>query len=82
MNVSASPPNFTLGGLAPLFTKASPSITQLEIEPVTGTDFDNVSGLSGLNVNDSVSVGGLLFNTMSGPVVIAERVYKRVPDMQ
>jgi len=82
VNASATPPNFTLGGLAPLFTKASPSITQLEIEPVTGTDFDNVSGLSGLNVNDSVSVGGLLFNTMSGPVVIAERVYRRIPDMQ
>jgi hypothetical protein len=82
VNASATPPNFTLGNLPPLFTKANPSVTQLEIEPVTGTDFDNVSGLSGLNVNDSVSVGGLLFNTMSGPVVIAERVYKRVPMMQ
>lgn len=81
VNASATPPNFTLGSLPPLFTKASPSITQLEIEPVTGTDFDNVSGLSGLNVNDMVSVGGLLFNTSSGPLVIAERVFKRVPEM-
>jgi len=81
VNASATPPNFTLGSLPPLFTKASPSITQLEIEPVIGTDFDNVSGLSGLNVSDSVSVGGLLFNTASGPVVVAESVYKRIPFM-
>lgn len=77
VNASATPPNFTLGSLPPLFTKESPSITQLEIEPVTGTDFDNGSGLSGLNVNDMVSVGGLLFNTSSGPVVIVERVFDR-----
>lgn len=75
VNASAMPPNFTLGGLPPLFTKAS--ITQMEVEPVMGTDFENLSGLSALNANDTVSVGGLLFNTASGPVVIAERIEKR-----
>ena len=80
MNASATPPNFTLGNLPPLFTKAS--ITQLEIEPVTGTNFVNVSGLSAINVNDCVSVGGLLFNTTAGPVVIAERVYDRTANAQ
>ena len=77
MNALATPPNFTLGNLPSLFTKANPNITQLTIEPVTGTDFNNVSGLSALNANDSVSVGGLRFNSSGGPVVIAERVNKR-----
>jgi len=77
VNASATPPNFALGNLPSLFTKANPSITQLTIEPVTATDFDNVSGLSALNANGSVSLGGLLFNSSGGPVVIAERVNKR-----
>jgi hypothetical protein len=80
VGASATPPNFTLGNLPPLFTKAS--ITQLEIKPVAGTDFVNVSGLSAINVNDSVSVGGLLFNTTAGPLVIAERVYDRTANAQ
>lgn len=77
VNASATPPNFTLGNLPTLFAKASPSVTQLTIEPVTGTDFDNVSVIGALNVNDSLSVGGLLFSTPGGAVVIAERVNRR-----
>jgi len=75
VNASATPPNFTLGGLPPLFTKAG--INQLEVEPVTGTDFENISGLSALSPNDHVSVAGLLFNPASGPVIIAERIAQR-----
>ena len=79
VNASATPPNFMLSGLPSLFTNAS--VTQLEIEPVQGTDFENVSGLSALAANDRVSVAGLLFNTSSGPVVVAARVEKRMPGM-
>jgi len=75
VNASATPPNFTLGGLPPLFTKAG--INQLGVEPVTGTDFENISGLSALSPNDHVSVAGLLFNPASGPVIIAERIAQR-----
>ncbi len=78
VNASATPPNFILGGLPPLFTNAK--ISQLEVEPVAGTEFDNVSGLSGLAPNDFVSVGGLLFNTPAGAIVIPERVVKRQPE--
>lgn len=80
VNASATPPNFMLGDLPPLFTKAG--ITQLEIEPVTGSVFDNVSGLNSINVNDFVSVSGLLFNTSAGPLVIAERIYDRTAQTQ
>ena len=79
VNASATMPNFMLGGLPSLFTNAS--VSQLEIEPAQGTDFENVSGLSALAVNDQVSVAGLLFNSSAGPVVIAARVEKRMPEM-
>lgn len=75
VNAMATPPNLTLGGLPPLFAKAG--ITQLTVEPVTGTEFDNVSGLGAINVGDTVSVAGLLFNTSGQPTVIAERVVDR-----
>jgi hypothetical protein len=71
----ATPPNFDLGALPPLFTKAG--ISQLEVEPVTGTEFENVSGLSGLSMGNTVSVSGLLFNTTGQPTVIAETIVLR-----
>lgn len=79
VNSSATPPNLTLGNLPPLFTKAS--ISPLQIVSVTGTEFDNVSSLAALNPSDTVSVSGLLFNTASGPVVVAEEVEKRLSAM-
>jgi hypothetical protein len=75
VNAQANPPNFTLGTLPPLFTGAG--ISQIEVEPVAGTRFENLSGLGGLNAGDMVSVGGLLFNTPSVPTLIAQRVMKR-----
>jgi hypothetical protein len=68
-----------LGSLPSLFTNAS--ISQLEVEAVQGTDFENVSGLSALAANDQVSVAGLLFHSSGGPLVVAARVEKRMPGM-
>ena len=75
VNAPAMPPNFILGGLPPLFGHAG--ITQLTVEPVTGTEFDNVSGLGGLSAGNTVSVGGLVFNTSGQPTVIAETIVLR-----
>jgi hypothetical protein len=79
VNASATPPNFMLGSLPSLFMNAS--ISQLEVQPVQGTDFENVSGLSALAANDQVSVAGLLFHSSGGPLVVAARVEKRMPGM-
>jgi Domain of unknown function (DUF5666) len=68
---------FTLNGLPPLFTDATPAITQVDVETVTGTDFENLTGVSALTSGDTVSVGGLLFNTSSAPLLVAERVMQR-----
>ncbi|HXW57455.1 MAG TPA: DUF5666 domain-containing protein [Candidatus Cybelea sp.] len=68
---------FTLNGLPPLFTNATPAITQIDVETVAGTDFENLTGVGALSSGDTVSAGGLLFNTASGPLLVAERVLER-----
>ena len=72
---SATPPTITLGSLPPLFTNSGISAIVVEITPKT--DLDDVSGPSGFSVGDTVSVGGLLFNTPTLPAVLADRVAKR-----
>ena len=74
---TVNPPNFTLDQLPPLFTGATPSITEIDVETVTGTNFENITGVSALAGGDTVSVGGLLFNTTTTPTLVAERVYQR-----
>jgi hypothetical protein len=55
------PPSATAGG-PPNY--ATPVI--ITIQTTTATTFTNVSGISGLTVNDYVSVGGWVFSTPSG----------------
>ncbi|MGO9642986.1 MAG: DUF5666 domain-containing protein [Candidatus Acidiferrales bacterium] len=68
---------FTIAKVPPLYATPTPPITEIIVEPVAGTNFENVSGLSGLADGDTVSVGGLLFNTPNVPTLIAERVLLR-----
>jgi hypothetical protein len=74
-NATAKPPSFTLNGLPPLFTGETPAVTEIVVDTATGTNFENgLSGVSGLSDGNTMSVGGLLFNTTSTPTLIAERV--------
>jgi hypothetical protein len=75
INSGATPPTFTLGSLPPLFTNIG--VSAIVVEPVAKTDFDDLSGLSGLSVGNTVSVGGLLFHTATNPTMLAQRVEKR-----
>ena len=76
VNAMATPPNFTLNGLPPLFTGAG--ITLIQVDAVTGTDFENISGVGALTSGQTVSVSGLLFNTPTQPTLIAEEVKLRM----
>lgn len=67
--------NFTLGNLSSLFAGAS--ISSIQVQTSSQTGFENVAGVSSLSVNDTVSVGGLLFNSTPAPVLLAEKVRKR-----
>jgi Domain of unknown function (DUF5666)/Domain of unknown function (DUF4382) len=74
---SVNSPSFTLDMLPPLFTGATPPITQIDVDTVAGTNFENITGVGALADGDTVSVGGLLFNTQTTPTLIAERVLQR-----
>jgi hypothetical protein len=73
-NPTGTPPSFTLGTLPPLFGSAS----TINVLTVPTTLFVNVSGVAGLAVGDTVSAGGLLFNTAGAPTLVAEQVLSRV----
>jgi hypothetical protein len=61
---------FTLTGLSPLFTGATPPITMIKVVTLSGMDFMDFSGLGSLNVGSTVSVRGLLFNTTGAPTLV------------
>jgi len=73
--MSVTGANFTLGNLSALFTGAGTSTIQVQTS--SQTSFENVAGVSSLSVNDTASVGGLLFNSTPAPVLLAEKVRKR-----
>ena len=65
VNAQATPPNFVLNMLPPLFTGAN--ITQIQVDTVMGTDFENINGIGSLSAGQTVSVAGLLFNNSGNP---------------
>jgi hypothetical protein len=79
-NSVTRPTAFTLGNntLPPLFS-ATPSLKVQTITTPPPTLFQNVNEVSGLSIGDTVSVGGLLFNTPTTPTLAAEKVLKRIP---
>lgn len=68
---------FTLTGLSPLFTGATPPITSITVELVSEMRWEDVSGLSGLAAGNTVSVKGLLFNTSGSPTLLAKAIRKQ-----
>ena len=67
--------SFNVGGLPSLFTSAG--VSQIQVQTSSQTNFENVSGVSGLADGSTVSLRGLLFRSTPNPVLIADRVRKR-----
>jgi len=67
--------NFNVGGLPGLFTTAG--VSQIQVQTSSQTNFENVSGVSGLADGSTVSLRGLLFKNTPNPVLIADKVRKR-----
>ncbi len=78
VNAQAAPPNFLLGMLPSLFTGAG--ITQIQVDAVMGTVFDDVNGVGSLSPGQIVSVSALLFNTPMQPTGVAVEVKPRHAD--
>jgi hypothetical protein len=68
---------FTLTGLSPLFTGATPAVTSIKVESVLQMEFEDVSGLNGLAAGNTVSLRGLLFNTSGSPTLLVNAIRKQ-----
>lgn len=69
--------SITLDTLPAVFTTASPAITQIVALTSDKTEFEHVAGISGLAVGNTVSVRGLLFDTLGTPTLAASKIRKR-----
>jgi Domain of unknown function (DUF5666) len=71
-SINASNGTFTLAGLSPLFTGATPPITTINVVTLSFMDFMNSSetGNGSLTVGNTISVKGLLFNTPGTPTLV------------
>ena len=61
---------FTLTGLSPLFTGATPPINTINVMTLSEMHFMDFSGLGSLAVGNTVTVKGLLFNTTGTPTLV------------
>jgi hypothetical protein len=66
--------------LPSFFTNAG--LTSIQVDVLSNTQFETeedqmMSGLSSFKTGDMVSVRGLLFNTMTTPTMVAEKVVSR-----
>jgi hypothetical protein len=81
INTGGNPQTLTLGKLSPFFTTAG--ISSIQVDALSTTQFETeedqimTSGLGSLQTGNTVSVRGLLFNTMTTPTMVAERVVTR-----
>ncbi len=66
---------FTVNNLPGIFGTAG--VSSMKISTSLQTDFENVSGVSALNVGDSVSVRGPMFMASGTPTMLASKVQKR-----
>jgi len=69
-NLNTDSGTFTLTGLSPLFTGATPPVTTINVVTLSGMDFMDFSGLGSLTVGSNVSVRGLLFKTTGAPTLV------------
>ena len=67
--------NFSVGNLPGIFT--SNGVSLIQVQTSSQTDFENVSGSSGLADGNLVSLRGLLFVSAPDPVLVADKVRKR-----
>jgi hypothetical protein len=66
---------FTVNGLPGMFGTAG--VSSMKISTSMQTVFDNVSGVSALNVGDAVSIRGPMFVASGVPTIVASKVQKR-----
>lgn len=72
---SVSAPNFAVNNLPAIFTGGG--IASIQVQTSPATEFEGVSGVSGLATGNNVSLRGLLFKTAGSPILAAKKVRVR-----
>jgi hypothetical protein len=65
---------FTLTGLSPLFTGATPPVTTINVVTLSQMELEDFSGMSSVTAGSSISVKGLLFNTTGTPTLVTRTI--------
>ncbi len=73
-SINSSNGTFTLSGLSPLFTGATPPVNSINVLMLSNMDFEDFPMQSQLAVGNTVSVKGLLFNTPTTPTLVTRTI--------
>ena len=79
-SLNADNGTFTLTGLSPLFTGATPAVTTVNVVSLSEMDFMDFSGFGSLTSGSTVSVKGLLFNTPTTPTLVTRTMREHEHD--
>jgi len=66
--------SFTLTGLSPLFTGATPAVTTINVQVLSNSEMDDFVGSPVVTAGTTVSVRGLLFNTATTPTLVTRKI--------
>jgi len=73
-SINSSTGTFTLTGLSPLFTGATPPVNTITVLTLSNMNFEDFPSQSQLAVGNKVSVKGLLFNTPTTPTLVSRTI--------
>jgi hypothetical protein len=70
-------PNLIITNLPSLFASVTPAISQIQARTSAQTTYQGVTGFAALNLNDTVTLRGLLFKTFGDPTLVTDKVRVR-----
>ncbi|HEY6943688.1 MAG TPA: hypothetical protein VI431_01010, partial [Candidatus Acidoferrum sp.] len=73
-SINSGSNTFTLTGLSPLFTGATPPVNTINVLMLSNMDFEDFPMQTPLAVGNTVSVKGLLFNTPTTPTLVTRTI--------
>jgi hypothetical protein len=73
-SINSATGTFMLTNLSPLFTGATPPVTAITVQMLSGMDFKDFPNQTSLAVGNTVSVKGLLFNTPGAPSLVTRMI--------
>jgi len=71
---------FTLTGLSPLFTGATPPVNTITVLMLSNMDFEDFPNQAQLAMGNTISVKGLLFNTPTTPTLVTRTIFDHHED--